>query len=808
MAIRYYYHDIIYKHLFERKYMDDKSLEILEFLKIREILTGYTSFSASRDLAEALTPRQDYEQITLLLKQTAEARQLLNLDRGFAIGSVLDIREKAKLAAREGTLDTESLLEVQQTLAALHEVCRYFQEISGDFPLIWEIVGGIVELKQIEKDIGSCIDPAGEVLDTASPDLVNIRQQLRETRGQIQERMETILKSPRGQRILQEDVITEREGRYVILVKTECRHEIKGIVHDISNTGATVFMEPTVTVGLGNAMRELVIEERREIERILRLLSAEVGASCEEIMQNIALAAELDLILAKARYARKIKAVEPIITESASDSETDARTGNGILRLIDARHPLLGDKAVPFSLEIGRDFSILVITGPNTGGKTVTLKTLGLLSLMAQAGMPIPAAGESQIPLFDGIYADIGDEQSIEQTLSSFSWHISNVIRVIKGATGKSLVLLDELGTSTDPAEGSALARAIMRYFLTRGTLAVATTHYSDLKAFAYSTEGMENASLEFDPVTLTPTYRLTVGLPGGSNAMATAARLGIPEEIINDARGMLSQGSQELEGLLRNLMTEKELVVSLKRELETEREEYKRRNAELKVELQRLKDEESKAIREARDAIVRETAELNRQIRQAAAELRKEKTGAAIEQARRTLAEAREKLDSEAWQPKTGELVETDSEVIKVGDTVRVKEVGLTATVLAISEESREIEVQSGRTKMRMGLDNVVKITPAETTAPLAGTQPEARRVPLELDLRGRRADEVEPALDAYLNDAAQSNLNEVRIIHGIGTGTVRSIVRELLARHPLAKSFRAGEHDEGGDGVTMVRM
>jgi DNA mismatch repair protein MutS2 len=808
MAIRYYYHDIIYKHLFERKYMDDKSLEILEFLKIREILTGYTSFSASRDLAEALTPRQDYEQITLLLKQTAEARQLLNLDRGFAIGSVLDIREKAKLAAREGTLDTESLLEVQQTLAALHEVCRYFQEISGDFPLIWEIVGGIVELKQIEKDIGSCIDPAGEVLDTASPDLVNIRQQLRETRGQIQERLETILKSPRGQRILQEDVITEREGRYVILVKTECRHEIKGIVHDISNTGATVFMEPTVTVGLGNAMRELVIEERREIERILRLLSAEVGASCEEIMQNIALAAELDLILAKARYARKIKAVEPIITESASDSETDARTGNGILRLIDARHPLLGDKAVPFSLEIGRDFSILVITGPNTGGKTVTLKTLGLLSLMAQAGMPIPAAGESQIPLFDGIYADIGDEQSIEQTLSSFSWHISNVIRVIKGATGKSLVLLDELGTSTDPAEGSALARAIMRYFLTRGTLAVATTHYSDLKAFAYSTEGMENASLEFDPVTLTPTYRLTVGLPGGSNAMATAARLGIPEEIINDARGMLSQGSQELEGLLRNLMTEKELVVSLKRELETEREEYKRRNAELKVELQRLKDEESKAIREARDAIVRETAELNRQIRQAAAELRKEKTGAAIEQARRTLAEVREKLDSEAWQPKTGELVETDSEVIKVGDTVRVKEVGLTATVLAISEESREIEVQSGRTKMRMGLDNVVKITPAETTAPLAGTQPEARRVPLELDLRGRRADEVEPALDAYLNDAAQSNLNEVRIIHGIGTGTVRSIVRELLARHPLAKSFRAGEHDEGGDGVTMVRM
>jgi DNA mismatch repair protein MutS2 len=788
--------------------MDDKSLEILEFLKIREILAGYTSFPASRELAESLAPRQDYEQIKLLSGQTAEARQLLGLEQGFTIGSVTDIREKARLAAREGTLDTLSLLEVQQTLAAIHEVRRYLQGMSGDFPLLWEITGEIVELGQIEKDIGDCIDPEGEVLDAASPNLANIRQQLRETRGQIQERLETIIKSPRGQRVLQEDVITEREGRYVILVKTECRHDIKGIVHDISNTGATVFMEPTVTVGLGNAMRELVIEERREVERILRLLSAEVGAHHEDIARDVSLAAELDLILAKARYARRIRAVEPIIIKPAGDSEKTARSGNGVLKLIDARHPLLGDKAVPFSLEIGRDFSILIITGPNTGGKTVTLKTLGLLSLMAQAGMPIPASGESQIPLFDGIFADIGDEQSIEQTLSSFSWHMSNVIRVIKGATGKSLVLLDELGTSTDPTEGSALARAIMRYFLTRGTLAVATTHYSDLKAFAYSTAGMENASLEFDAVTLTPTYRLTVGLPGGSNAMATAARLGIPEEIINDARGMLTEGRRELEGLLADLMGEKQSITSLKRELETERNEFSRRNAELNNELQRLKNEERKAIQEARDTIVRETAELNRQIRQAAAELRKERSDAAVERAKRTLAEAREKLGSDAWQPGTGEASETESEIIKAGDTVRVREVGLTATVLSISEESREVEVQAGRTRMRMGLDNVVKITPAETTAPLAGTQPEVRRAPLEFDLRGRRADEVEPALDAYLNDAAQFNLNEVRIIHGIGTGTVRNIVREFLTRHPLVKSFRAGEPNAGGDGVTVVRM
>jgi DNA mismatch repair protein MutS2 len=788
--------------------MDDKSLEMLEFPRIREILAGYTSFSASHELAETLRPLQDYVQITLLLDQTAEARELLNLDRGFAIAGVLDVREKARLASREGMLDALSLLEVQQTLAALHELRRYLQGISADFPHLWDIAGGIVELRQIERDIAGCIDPAGEVLDTASPDLARIRQELRETRAQIQERLDNIVNSPRGKRILQEDVITEREGRYVILVKTECRHDIKGIVHDISNTGATVFMEPTVTVGLGNAMRELIIEERREIERILRLLSAEVGASYEDIARNIALAAGLDLVLAKARYARRIKAVEPVIIAPDAAGGAVTRQRNDSLRLIDARHPLLGDKAVPFSLEIGRDFSVLVITGPNTGGKTVTLKTLGLLSLMAQAGMPIPASGESRLPLFDGIFADIGDEQSIEQTLSSFSWHMSNVIRVIKGATGRSLVLLDELGTSTDPAEGSALARAILRYFLVRGTLTTATTHYSDLKAFAHATGGMENASLEFDPVTLTPTYRLTVGLPGGSNAMATAARLGIPAEIIDDARSMLSEGSQELEALLGNLMAEKQSVASLQRELEAERDEFRKHNAELSDELQRLKTEERQAIREARDAIVRETAELHREIRQAVAALRRQKTSASIEQARQTVAAVREKLDSQAWQPGTGETVEPDSEIIKVGDTVRIKEVGLTATVLSITEESREIEVQAGRTRMRLGLDSVVKIAPATAEVPLTGTQPVARRVPMELDLRGRRADEVEPALDAYLNDAAQSNLSEVRIIHGIGTGTVRSIVRDFLAGHPLVKSFRAGERGEGGDGATVVRI
>jgi DNA mismatch repair protein MutS2 len=593
----------------------------------------------------------------------------------------------------------------------------------------------------------------------------------------------------------------------VVLVKTESRHEIKGIVHDISNTGATVFVEPTVTVGLGNALRELVIEERREVERILGLLSAEVGEHIDEIQDSIMLAAELDLVLAKARYALKMKASESFIIMPDGGKAAARKNGGRFLRLLDARHPLLGNKAVPFSLEIGRDFSVMVITGPNTGGKTVTLKTLGLLSLMAQAGIPIPASDKSQLPIFDGIFADIGDEQSIEQTLSSFSWHMSNAVRIICQATASSLVLLDELGTSTDPAEGSALARAVLRHFLARRTLTVATTHYSDLKAFAHATPGMENASLEFDPVTLAPTYHLTVGIPGGSNAMATAARLGIPAEIVDDARSMLSEGSQELEATLATLMVEKQKAASLNRELVMERDNLVRMRTELEKEKRELAGQERALVQEARDKIVKEAAELHKEIRRAAAELRREKSATSLEQARQTLAGARERIDSDIWKVKTMSASEADAGTINIGDTVRLKDAGLTATVLSISEESQEIEVQTGRTKLRISLDSVNK-APAvlQTPSPSISNQPDFRKISLELDLRGKRADEVEVALDSYLSDAVRSNISEARIIHGIGTGTVRSIVREFLASHSLVKSFRSAEQGEGGDGATMV--
>jgi DNA mismatch repair protein MutS2 len=785
--------------------MDDKSLELLEFPQIRNILAGYASFAVSLELVLGLRPLADGDRIALLLRQAAEARQLLSLEPGFSIGGASDIREAVRIAALGGILDAKNLVEVGQTLSAMRQVRSRLRQMSGELPLLGEIAGGIVELRQIEKEITHCLSPGGEILDRASPGLSAIRRQLRESRQHLWGRLEAIMRTPRGRKIIQEPIITEREGRYVIPVRIEFRREIKGITHDVSNTGATVFVEPWTTMELGNTVRELANEEKREMERILRQLSAKVSHHETEILQSISRLAELDLALVKARYARTVRAIEP---DQAGFAEASDGDSPAVIKLVEARHPLLGPNAVPLSVEIGRDFSVLVITGPNTGGKTVALKTIGLLSLMTQAGIPIPAAPGTTIPVFDGVFADIGDEQSIEQTLSSFSWHMGNMVRIIRNATSHSLVLLDELGTSTDPAEGSALARSVLLHFLARKVLAVATTHYADLKAFAHATPGLQNASFDFDPMTLAPTYRMTVGIPGGSNALATASRLGVPLAIIDEARKLLSKGALELEKVLADIMVEKQRTEAARKLLEREQGEAERRNVELKGRLEQLRTEERQTIAEARDRVVREAAELHREIRQASSELRREKTRERVDQARRALATVKSDLDGEAWAPRAGEK-EAD-QAIAVGDTVHLRDIGLAATVLSVSKEAQEAEVQAGQVKLTLGLDSLEKIPAGQPAATASGTtvRPVVRAVTTELDLRGKRADEVEVALDIYLNDAALANLSQVRIIHGIGTGTVRQIARDFLATHPLVKAFRSGKGDEGGDGATMVDL
>lgn len=781
--------------------MDEKSLQVLEFPKVIRELADFTSFAVSREMAESLAPSTDAEMIVLLLKQSAEARQLLSLSPSFSIGEARDVRWAVDMAMRGKVLDPQTLIDVQSTLATASEVRFTLRNVENELPSLWDIAEQIIVLPSLEREIGRCIDPSGEILDSASALLAELRQELKTTRRQLLNKLENLISSPTIQNMLQDSLITEREGRYVIPIKMEFQGEMKGIIHDISNTGATVFIEPWATVESGNILKQLALDEQREIQRILASLSDEVGASSPEIFRNMKLLAELDLALAKTRYARSVNAIEPLISPA------------GVLKLVNARHPLLKENAVPLSVEIGSDFKALVITGPNTGGKTVSIKTIGLLVLMTQAGIPIPASGESCVPIFDSVFADIGDEQSIEQTLSTFSWHMGNIVRIIRMSTERSLVLLDELGSSTDPSQGAALAQAILLHLLARQTLAVATTHYSELKIFAYATDGMQNASLEFDPVTLTPTYQLIVGIPGGSNALAVASQLGLPSGIIDAASEMLPKGTSEVEVLLSELTNERQAIRTLRVDLEKEKYTATELKDRLEGELQSVKDREQSLLQEARERISGEAARLQQQIRQVAAELKKAKSKKSIDEAKGTLKAVREEMDAPAWQIQSDSGQETTEAVdISVGDSVRVIDTTLKGTVLSLPEKGGQVELQVGHTRMLTALENLERVPSSmENLSPPAyimKKDPAKTRRSLELDLRGKRAEEVESELDAYLNDVSLAGFTEVRIIHGYGTGTVRQIVRDMLVSYPLIKAFRSGEWGEGGDGVTIVKL
>ncbi|MFC2062776.1 endonuclease MutS2 [Chloroflexota bacterium] len=787
--------------------MDEKSLEILQYPAIKKILSGYATFPVSKELILNLEPITDYDGISRLLRQSEEARHLLSIGHDYDIGGASDIRGDIKLAAQGKILDPINLIEIRNTLSTMRQVRNSLNEVSGETPLLWGIAQGIADLPSLEKEISLCLSNYGELLDSASPELAAVRSQIRDTRELLVQRLEDTMRTPRGRRIVQEPVITERNGRYVIPVKAEFRKEIKGITHDVSNTGASVYIEPWSMVNLGNTFRELQTAEKREIERILKNLSMAVGAKEEEILRNISLVAELDVIIAKARYARSVKAAEPGLINHSDEPEQGA--SGYYCKLVDARHPLLGGKAVPLSLEIGRDFSILFITGPNTGGKTVALKTIGLLCLMVQSGIPIPASRETQIPIFDGIFADIGDEQSIEQTLSSFSWHVGNIVRIIKNATERSLVLLDELGASTDPAEGSALARAILLHFLSSKTLTAATTHYADLKAFAHITPGLQNASFDFDPVTLEPTYHMTVGIPGGSNAMAVAARLGVPPEIIDKASTMLTQSTLDLESMLSDIAAEKIKISEMRKSLEKTKNEAEASSTEVENRLVELRREKQKIVREGRDKVTLEIAELQRQIRQANLDLRKERSKSTIDAAKKSLADIKARINNEALALEVTEP--SGQESITVGDSVYISEFDLYGTVLSISEEAGETEIQAGQVTLKVKLNSIEKTKQGVTERQGSKSKvliTASRQTPSNLDLRGKRADDVEAMLDSYLSGAVIANLGEVQIIHGIGTGTVRHIVRDLLTIHPLVKSFRSGRREEGGDGVTVASL
>ena len=787
--------------------MDTHSLAMLEFPRVRERLANYTSFPAGRELALNLQPTSDAEWVKLLLKQSAEARRLLAVRPDFHISEAYDVREDATRAEKGVSLDPLVLLRVLKTLAAARLARNGLNRLSNDLPALWSIAQEITALTQTEAEIGKCLSPVGDVLDAASPHLADVRWRLRDTRRQLQDRLASIVKSKRGQDALQEQLVTERNGRYVLPVKVESKRELKGIVHDVSNTGATVFIEPMETIEAGNEMRQLEVEERQEIERILAALSALVGAAAGDIRLNIEILARLDLALAKALYAEKVRAIEPEIVSDKDRSH---------LRLINARHPLLKGDAVPLSVEIGRDFSVLIISGPNAGGKTVALKTIGLLVLMAQAGLPVPCADGTAMPVYDQVFADIGDEQSIEQTLSTFSAHISNLARIVKQTTPHSLVLLDELGISTDPGEGAALAQATLAHFVKKGATVVVTTHFSELKAFAHLNKGLRNASLDFDPVTLMPTYRLSVGTPGGSNALNIAARFGLPEDIVSNARSIMSKGSQEVEAMMVDLAAERKKLEEARGFIGKEQVKAAELSAHLENEISRIRDSERDMLREIQDNLNREIAGFYRSIREAENELKKQANREKVERARRALENITREADRHTRQ--LGERLsaiqeqEASAEVISVGDSVRLKDMDTVATVLSVNTGQGRLEAQVGDVKLTLRIDGVEKLDmpgPAAEEAERVVARPRTiRPASPELDLRGQRAEMAESALDTYLNDAFMSHLPEVRIIHGYGTGAVRAVVREALAVHKLVKSFRPGVQGEGGDGVTIALM
>ena len=797
----------------------DSSLRLLEFDLVRQKLAGHTSFPMSRELAQELRPSTDHAQVTRWLEEAEEGRRLL--DRGVALelGDAADLRPTLQRAALGGVLSGEELRDLAETLKAARQA-RAALLRQGDVPRLGAVAQDIAPSPELEVEIAGSIGVAGEVLDGASPLLRELRFQSRDAQQHLMDSLERTVRRLRRGNILQEPVITQRNGRMVLLVKTEMKHRLHGIVHDVSDSGATLFVEPMGAVSLGNDWRELQLAQAREVERLLRTLSAKVEARVEDLLLTLDLLAMLDLTLAKARFARAINATTPNVVEGDRQ----------YIRLLDARHPLLEGQVVPISVELGESWSLLLITGPNAGGKTVALKTLGLLTLMAQAGLPVPAR-EATFSLYDGVYADIGDQQSIQQSLSTFSSHMQNLRAIMERATGKSLVLIDELGTSTDPEEGAALAKALLLHFHRRGVSLVATTHQRDVSAFVQEQPGMMNASVELEPGTLAPTYRLTPGLPGSSYALAIAARLGLDPETVEEARTLLGPSHRQSEDLLTELQQERSLAEQLRKEAEQALEEVKKERADLEEKLAFVQDRASEIVEEARQKLQSRTDEVNARLRSAesAAERLAERPQrrnpwtvehpqtaseepeprVSIPEARKELAQVREELRSPEWQAPPSRRSEW-LQRLRPGDRVYLRGIPQPVEVVTPPDEGGTVVVLLGSMRARLPVYQLDRPARAHTTSSREGVyySPASRRpVPTELDLHGVRVDEALQQVETFIDQATLAGLSKVKVLHGVGTGALRNAIREHLSHHPLVKS---SGRDESilADSVTVVEL
>ncbi len=814
----------------------DRHLTTLEFPKILERLAHYTAFSASQTLALALRPSPYLAEVHGWQTETSEASRLLSVKPNLGIGQADDIRPLAAQARRGFILLATDLLKIRQTLIAARDLQRTISRLAKDYPRLADIAGRIEPCPGLVNEIGNAIDDRGQVKDSASPELARIRRELDIAHGRLMEKLNRIISSTQFSQYLQEALITQRGGRYVVPVKADFKGRIQGVVHDQSASGATIFVEPLTTVELNNRWRKLQLDEADEIQRILAELSGLAGQHERYLNHTVAALAELDLALAKAKFGQALDAVEPILFELTAQPDSHERppqpTGPG-LRLLAARHPLLDPATVvPIDVSLPEGTRMLVITGPNTGGKTVSLKTVGLLAAMAQAGLRIPAAEGSSLPMFNHILADIGDEQSIEQSLSTFSAHMTNIVQILGQCDHRSLVILDELGAGTDPVEGSALARAILTNLLQRQVATFVATHFSELKAFAHATPGVANASMEFDLDSLSPTFRLRLGLPGASNAFAIAQRLGLAGDLIEAARSMVGENSRQVEAMLAEIKAEAEAARAARRQAEAElaeaeafRRERERQLAEVDAERRQILNStradarrEIKAvrqeIRELKEKVEAELAEL----RAAARQIRQAKSVAVPAESEVVdLVEVEAKLDTvvaglvtEVEPSAPPEPAPTKiKEPVEPGDKVFVPQFGTLGEVVTIQNKQAEVQLGHFRTIVPLAeIELREKGTALAVETRVRVTTPSVESPGFELDLRGQVTEEALHQLDQYLDQAFLARLPWVRIIHGKGSGILRQAVREELRDHPLISSYRPGDEGEGGEGVTVAKL
>ncbi|OEH84425.1 hypothetical protein BHU72_09410 [Desulfuribacillus stibiiarsenatis] len=791
--------------------MRAKDLGILEYNKIKLLIAQKAQTHMGKERIEQLLPTNKIAIAKKLQQETEEAKAILNKKGHLSFGGIRDVRTSLKRAKMQGVLNAEELLNISNTIRGTRRVRNFIQDywknhaknINIEGTSLYPYVEPLNEHPSLERDIESCIDENGTIKDSASPTLLQIRRQIQTLQGRIRQKLDEILRNSNYQKMLQDLIITTRNDRYVIPVKSEYRGVFGGMVHDQSSSGATLFIEPESVVSLNNQQKEMEIKEKNEIDRILRDLTEKVAIYADEIQINMVCLQELDCIFAKAMYAVEKRGVFPILNDK------------GFIKARKVRHPLIHDsEVVPVDVTLGEDFHTIVITGPNTGGKTVTLKTIGLLSLLACSGVQPTTEEECHFAVFDGIYADIGDEQSIEQNLSTFSGHMTNIIYILESVTPNSLVLVDELGAGTDPQEGAALAMALLTDLHNLKVTTIATTHYSELKSFAYNMPRMINASVEFDVESLRPTYRLLIGIPGKSNALAIARRLGLKERYIQLAEQYLSREEKDVNSLLENLE-------SSRKELEDERQKIEKITRELELQKQKMQDDirqfqefKEKKIKQLEDQARLEIAQSKKAAEGIISELRdlqKEqqilKDHVLIEKKKEI--EAIDTLSFQKHEKKTDVKHISLMEKLTAGDEVKVRSLNQKGTVLQKASDS-EYLVQVGIMKVTLKREDLdkIKAKPIIETKQIVRLQKEHSDVRMELDLRGKTIDEAIYDIEHYLDKVILAGLREVSIIHGKGTGALRVGLQEYFRKHPRIQSMRIANYNEGGMGVTVLTL